>query len=212
MITLLRDLVVACGITCAVTFLFYRRYPKWYRYLAGPLALSVCALLLLSITGVSSLGTFQRELHVEAVQLVPFKGIKTVLYHGFNRYARVNIVGNVLMFLPFGLLWCILVPQGKKWYVTIPLGFLFSVLIEVTQLFLLRGTDVDDVLLNTIGTALGFGLGCLAERAVSKGHSEEGSEKNMYGKRHWVLCVITILIPYACAFLLNPTFWRNIFV
>lgn len=39
---------------------------------------------------------------------------------------------------------------------TIRTGFCFSLLIETDQLFNRRATDIDDLIMNTLGTALGF--------------------------------------------------------
>lgn len=62
---------------------------------------------------------------------------------------------NVVMFLPFGFL----VPMiwkkmGKASVLTA--GFSFSLLIELSQLFSYRGTDVDDLIMNTLGAAVGL--------------------------------------------------------
>lgn len=58
------------------------------------------------------------------------------------------------MFMPFGflipLLWNV---SDKK---VIVIGFCSSLFIEFCQLFLARGTDVDDLILNTTGTILGL--------------------------------------------------------
>ena len=66
-----------------------------------------------------------------------------------NYYFLINFLGNIIMFMPFGLfipyLWGI---SGKK---TILIGFSSSLFIEFCQLFLSRGTDVDDLILNTLG-------------------------------------------------------------
>lgn len=73
------------------------------------------------------------------------------------RHAVVNLVGNVVMFLPLGNLtpsiWGKM--QKFRWH------FLYMVLIilaiEVLQLFTLLGScDVDDLILNLVGTTLGY--------------------------------------------------------
>lgn len=68
----------------------------------------------------------------------------------------INLLGNILMFVPFGffvpLLWR--VPDRTAAAV----GSGASLLIEVVQLWLPRTTDVDDWLLNTAGTLLGIWL------------------------------------------------------
>lgn len=92
------------------------------------------------------------------INLLPLK----VLFETYRKvfinlninYFIINFLGNIIMFMPIGffipLLWEI--PDKK----IIIVGFLFSLFIEVCQLFLNRGTDVDDLILNTLGTILGL--------------------------------------------------------
>lgn len=75
-------------------------------------------------------------------------------------YFLINVVGNVVVFMPFGFF----VPGLEKkkigkiltfFKITI-LGFLFSLAVETVQLVSRVGCfDVDDLILNTIGVALG---------------------------------------------------------
>lgn len=66
-----------------------------------------------------------------------------------------NIVGNVLMFLPYGFFASKYV-SGKNFRLSLFLFFLASFAIESTQLVIGRIFDVDDILLNVIGGSLGF--------------------------------------------------------
>lgn len=63
---------------------------------------------------------------------------------------------NVALFLPLGfflpLCWEDL-REGRK---TILYGFCLSLFIELLQIFTFRATDVNDLITNTLGTALGF--------------------------------------------------------
>ena len=87
------------------------------------------------------------------------------LFHEISRYIKyrevvgmeyflINIVGNVVVFMPFGFF----VPSLKNWsFMRVVLtGFLFSLAVETAQLVTKVGTfDVDDLFLNTIGVTLG---------------------------------------------------------
>ena len=69
-------------------------------------------------------------------------------------YFIINILGNIIMFMPIGFL----VPSiwhfnNKK---VLFIGFLSSLFIEISQLFLPRSSDVDDLILNTFGVFLGL--------------------------------------------------------
>ena len=69
----------------------------------------------------------------------------------------LNIVGNVVGFMPCGFFLPIISRRSKKWYNTILFGFCLSLCIETTQLIFKVGSfDVDDLFLNTLGGALGF--------------------------------------------------------
>lgn len=69
----------------------------------------------------------------------------------------INVVGNVVMFIPLGIVWPSLY-RGLNTHARVLLsGVGFSLLIELLQLpFYTRVTDVDDLLLNSLGFALGY--------------------------------------------------------
>ena len=67
-----------------------------------------------------------------------------------------NIFGNILLFLPlaFFLIRLFKIQEIKT---ILLIGFLLSLWIEITQyLFILGVSDIDDILLNVLGTYLGF--------------------------------------------------------
>ncbi len=82
----------------------------------------------------------------------------------------VPIVGNVLLFVPWGFLLFITLysverPTVQTYVLTILLGVSFTLAIEAWQYFLpSRVADVNDVILNSIGTLLGAFLGHLRLR------------------------------------------------
>lgn len=67
-------------------------------------------------------------------------------------------VGNIAMFLPFGLLLPLAWPRWR-WF-TVPAGVALSGFIELVQLIFLswRSPSLGDVGWNSLGTAIGFGL------------------------------------------------------
>jgi glycopeptide antibiotics resistance protein len=77
----------------------------------------------------------------------------------------VPIIGNILLFVPWGFLTFIALysvdrPTVQTYVLTILLGFTFTVLIEAWQYFLpSRVADINDVIWNTVGTVLGAILG-----------------------------------------------------
>ena len=67
-----------------------------------------------------------------------------------------NLLGNVLIFLPFGFFMA-MASKYRSFLSTVIYSFALSLTIELSQLFMKVGCfDVDDLLLNTIGGMLGF--------------------------------------------------------
>lgn len=63
---------------------------------------------------------------------------------------------NVVLFLPMGFFLPLCWEEFREGRKTICYGFCVSLLIEALQIFTLRATDVNDLITNTLGTALGF--------------------------------------------------------
>lgn len=94
--------------------------------------------------------------------LIPFHEIRRFLIYrrqlGFAAVA-LNLAGNVLAFVPFGMLLPLLVKWARPFGKTLVLGFEFSLLVEILQLFSKVGSfDVDDIILNTLGVMIGYVL------------------------------------------------------
>jgi len=69
------------------------------------------------------------------------------------------------MFIPVGIVWPICFCRLDTIKKTVLAGAGFTLFIEVTQLFCIgRHTDVDDLILNTSGVALGAGIVFLIQR------------------------------------------------
>ena len=70
-----------------------------------------------------------------------------------------NLVGNVLVFIPYGFLLPLCYPECGKWWKTFLWALGFVMVIEIYQLFSAFGAfDVDDILLNVTGALIGYGL------------------------------------------------------
>jgi len=71
---------------------------------------------------------------------------------------------NVFLLTPFGFLFPFIYPKHKT--KTIPLGVLISVLIEITQLFIDRVSDIFDISLNIISVVLGYGIYLIINKII----------------------------------------------
>lgn len=70
-----------------------------------------------------------------------------------------NLVGNVVGFVPFGLILPIVCPRADSFFRVFLLSLDFSLCVEFIQLIFRVGSfDVDDLILNTLGGILGYFL------------------------------------------------------
>lgn len=94
---------------------------------------------------------------------VPFSTIK-LFYNSrslSSEYKENNLLGNLLGFMPFGFLLPLVFPWFGRFFRILFAGLLLSLGYECTQLLFGLGIfDVDDLILNTAGTAIG-GIGFL---------------------------------------------------
>ena len=76
-----------------------------------------------------------------------------------TRLAVYNLAGNILLFLPMGTFLPLLFPRLRSLPRTLLAAALMTLAAEVLQVFCLAGSgDIDDVILNLLGTALGYPL------------------------------------------------------
>lgn len=100
----------------------------------------------------------------EPPNLVPLRGLVQMLEraidvdHHFTWLAvAINILGNILIFMPIGFLVSVLAPNRHKGWLAFLIGLAISLTIELVQLsFIIRIFDVDDLILNSSGAWLGF--------------------------------------------------------
>lgn len=104
--------------------------------------------------------TFQDNVTWSGNNFIPFREI--LRYNIGSRLFFKNVIGNMIMFTPYGLFISFYLKNEKPW-LTIILTLVASFSIELVQMVIGRVFDIDDILLNILGGSLGFGiyyLGC----------------------------------------------------
>ncbi len=97
----------------------------------------------------------------------PFHSLLSLLKE-LQRGRIGNSFGNIILFVPVGILFPVVTGWKKMWK-TVVAGISFSFFIEIIQLTTSRGCfDLDDVLLNGMGTVIGFGIFQAAKRLFTK--------------------------------------------
>ena len=85
------------------------------------------------------------------------KFVAYAIYKAQAEAAIVNLVGNVVMFIPLGYFLPAIWQKLRKLGKTVLTGAVIIVLIEVAQLLSLRGyCDIDDLILNVLGIMAGY--------------------------------------------------------
>ena len=143
------DVLSAAVVALPLVWLFqrFRGERGWTRYvLSGLFVLYLCEMF--DVVGIPAAQYIRWEPNIS---LIPFSDE--------THWLGVQRVLNAVMFAPLGFLLPVLWRGCRKWSVTTLAGFLLSLTIEILQMFCFRATDVDDLLMNTLGAFLGY---CLA--------------------------------------------------
>lgn len=94
----------------------------------------------------------------ESGYMINFNPFETMdRYVDFKNFdlSAVNLLGNVIIFIPLGFFAPYFSKKCKNFFFGVFVSFLSSCAIEFLQLFMPRSVDIDDVILNTLGGAVG---------------------------------------------------------
>lgn len=117
----------------------------------------------------SIMDTWSKEVILEGLDSANFTLFRTI--HMYIVYADrlnsfENLAGNVVVFMPFGMFLPWIWRRFRNFADTFLAAFLFSVSIEIFQLFSAFGAfDVDDILLNCAGSIVGYLIYMIGERS-----------------------------------------------
>ena len=104
--------------------------------------------------------TWEKDVILEGLDTANFtlfKTIKMYINYSYKLNSFENLVGNVVVFMPFGFLLPYVLRWGRNFFIMLLNVFIFVLGIEVFQLFSAFGAfDVDDILLNCLGAVLGY--------------------------------------------------------
>ncbi|MCI6574800.1 MAG: VanZ family protein [Actinomycetaceae bacterium] len=91
------------------------------------------------------------------VNLTPVVQSYLMVKYGIPSVALYNLVGNLLLFLPLGMMAPLAFSNMRSWWKVTGVLAVGSLCVESLQLiFTVRLFDVDDIILNTVGALLGY--------------------------------------------------------
>ena len=100
-----------------------------------------------------------------------------------------NVIGNIVIFAPFGYFVSYACKVKKKWYIPLIITFITSLTIEIIQMGIGRSFDIDDIILNLIGGLFGY-LGYLIFESIFKKYSEIFKNNLLLN----IICIIMIIV------------------
>lgn len=117
-----------------------------------------------------------------SINLIPFKTIVSYFTGNDTRHFSlsdlsnfriVNVLGNVLLFVPFGFLLPIINKRAAKFSRVLLCSSLLVLLIEFEQYFIGRSADIDDFILNVFGALCGYLLYKIARKLLHNKKTRE---------------------------------------
>lgn len=146
---------------------FYLALRKpWQREHVREIVLAAFVLFMIGLLALALQGRYQMPSRMLAsareristgvgINLVPFRSIQAYFVHyGLDGFL-VNFVGNIVMFVPWGFGLTLLWKKNQRIWIIALYSLGLTVMIETIQLFIGRSVDVDDLILNFIGSCLG---------------------------------------------------------
>lgn len=131
--------------------------------------------------------TFQDTVSWSSNNFIPFR--EMFRYHIGSRLFIKNVLGNVLLFLPFGF-FCSYYLDVKKAYIPAILTLVASISIECVQMTIGRVFDIDDIMLNIAGGLLGYLMYYLIVRI--------GNSFPKVFQSEWFLNLLSIILLIGC--------------
>ncbi len=131
--------------------------------------------------------TFQDTTTIATNNFIPFKEISRYAI-GSHQFLK-NVLGNILLFFPFGF-FCSYYLEVEKPYFPIILTIIASISIECVQTYIGRVFDIDDIMLNITGGILGYTIYFIL--------SKIGNSLPKLFKAEWFLNLVSIILLIAC--------------
>lgn len=94
------------------------------------------------------------------ISLIPFATIKSYIKYSGIFHALLNILGNVVLFIPIGFIFPLILIRYRDLKKIAVLSISISLFIEFIQFFVGRSCDIDDLILNFVGGIIGYTIFC----------------------------------------------------
>ena len=158
--------LIAAMLICLPAYLLIRRpwrYTRQREVVLGMFVLFMAALLFLTLQGTYGMPGDMIEFAKWRIQhwqeyginIIPLRTICSILKYGDLDMILINLVANVLLFVPWGFGLPLLWKRFQSVWAVMAASLLLTLFIESSQLFIVRSVDVDDIILNFLGGCCG---------------------------------------------------------
>ena len=167
-------LITGLWILCRIAVSCKNGRVNWKRE-AQLLLIYVCLVVVVRVTffPFAKVDGKVQPLLFDPANIYPFRlniaPLVNLLDYEIRREALINVIGNTFLFLPMGIVYPIVYKKLNTPWKVITAGVGSSLAIEILQLpFFDRVTDIDDLLLNSLGFLMGYGIYLLVKCAKKK--------------------------------------------
>ena len=143
------------------------------------------SILLVDVVGFTSISQLSQLSHRFGTIANPH-----IIWSLFSQGFDISSALNILVFIPFGVALVVMWRKFQSLISTFFVGLLFSLLIEIGQIFTMyRQTDVNDLLMNTLGVMIGW--------FIAKYLLKWRTQRNNGENDDWI---VYLMISVCCAF------------
>lgn len=144
--------------------------------------------LVYMVTGIGTIydiGRYETIIRLNEINIIPFANGSIFSY-----------ILNIIMFIPFGFLVSLIWPYYNSLKKILITSFTFSVMIEVSQLFNRRYTDINDLFMNVIGAIIGWLLYYIINKYIIKNKNDIAKKNNFVINHELIFYLICSFLGY----------------
>jgi len=148
-------------------------------------AVFVFCYYLFGILTVAGIGYTSTMSFSPKISLIPFLGMIT---------GPIDTILNLILFVPLGVFLPFLYKKYHHIKTVALTGFLFSLSVEIVQMFGWGSSDINDLIINTAGACLGYWIYYLLSKALPNNFRKKLQSENVNGTVEVLLFVIYIFM------------------
>lgn len=173
---------------CIYNKLWFHNWKKTMVYMIFGFYLTA----ILALVGFPNITLMKIDLNVN-VNVIPFVYMIT---------DAANAALNVLLFIPFGFFLPVLWNEFRSVKRVLKIGFFTTFVIEISQIFTSRATDIDDVITNCVGTLIGYMIAYWFTKAFTRRILTSCKFNDFY-----IICISVVMIMFFFQPFISSLLW-----